>query len=74
MKKAEYTHGGSVWKSLGLLLRGLWNLISFAAIWAGLVFYAATWGKWIFWGGVILGLLCTVCNLILPIVHLPKKR
>ena len=74
MKKAEYTHGGNVWKSLALLLRGIMDIIAFAAIWTGLIFYGATWGKWTLFCGIFLAVLCTVCNLILPMVHLPKKR
>lgn len=35
----EFTHGGSNSKNLGLLLRALANIIAFALMWFGLLFW-----------------------------------
>lgn len=32
----EFTHGGSIGKNLGLLLRSFLNIVSFCALWFGL--------------------------------------
>ena len=36
-KKIEYTHNGSFWKSLGLLIRSLLNIAAFGFFWYSLV-------------------------------------
>lgn len=36
-KKIEYTHNGSFWKSLWLLLRSVCNIVAFAFFWYSVI-------------------------------------
>lgn len=66
----NYNHGGSVWKNLVLLLRGILQIVAFGGVWIGLIYWEAPWASAVFWGGAILLFLCTVFYLILPIFRL----
>lgn len=69
----EFTHGGSVGKNLGLLLRGWGNMIAFIALWFGLITYEKySFSLWLIIGGGALSLLFLFVNLILPYLHRKK--
>ena len=71
MKSSEYTHGGSAGKNLGLLLRALFNLIAFAALWVGIWMERNDMALALSFliGGGALCVIGLIWNLIGPIVH-----
>lgn len=71
MKNKEYTHGGSAGKNLGLLLRALFNLIAFAALWAGIWMAGNDMplALPLIIGGGVLCVIGVIWNFIGPIAH-----
>lgn len=70
MKKI-YTHGGSVWKSLSLLLRGMVNVIAFCGVWIGMFGWNAhDWAHAVFWISAVVFVLCVVFHLLIPMRRL----
>lgn len=69
--KNTYAHGGSVWKSLFLLLRGIINLAAFCGVWVGAIFWSVSgWGSTMFWISAVALILCVVFHLLLPLLRL----
>ncbi len=69
--KNTYAHGGSVWKSLSLLLRGIVNIVAFCGVWIGLVWWDAhDWACAVFWISAAVFVLCTLLHLLLPLFRL----
>lgn len=81
-RSSQFTHGGSVGKNLGLAFRALLNILSFGALWFGLIQLATD--------TVLFGLpekaplLCTaigggltlfflLVNLLFPFAHRAKR-
>ena len=63
-KKIEYTHNGSVWKSLWLLMRSVLNIASFAFFWYALVLANMA----VVAGASALLTFCVLANFIFPLV------
>lgn len=79
---SQFTHGGSVGKNLGLAFRALLNILSFGALWFGLIQWATDTVLFelpekvpvmcIAVGGGLTLLLLFV-NLFLPMAHRAKR-
>ena len=66
----KWEHGGSVWKSLALLFRGLLQIAGFLGMWVGCIYWGTSWASVSFGGGLILLLYCMIFHIILPLWRL----
>ena len=74
MKSKNYTHGGSAGKNIWLLLRAIFNLFAFAALWVGLAQMES--GTAFSFICLVAGgagvMICLFVNLIFPFLHRVK--
>ncbi len=69
--KSEFTHGGSIWKSIALLLKTIFAALGYGLIWLGLIFMQHSW--WI--TAVVCGAVITFVSVLLFIIDpLLKSR
>lgn len=63
-------HGGSVWKNISLLFRGLLQVAAFLGVWVGYIYRGTAWAGMFFWVGLILLIYCMVFHLFFPLLRL----
>ena len=68
MKKTEFTHNGSFWKSVLLSIRGIFSFLAFGALWGGIIMFELHRDGWALAGGVAVFTAIFIFNFLLPLI------